>query len=338
MTLPLNGLPSRARESITTSEAVVFDRLIRPPVRDWIGHFEPQNHLLNTLLVKRSVALFRLSEFSFRLPALLGGAFYLWAVFRLARRAFGSGLLFVATVAVLALNRLVADDLSIGLAFWAWTLEFLHLRKLNLAGLCLGLSVASHLAFAVPAAALIVIALLAGWVVIERFVVTTVVTAVVLLAIPLSRADAAGLRDGGLGLEGWYGWAPVAAIAVIGMASRRIGIAALAVAGLIVGVAVREFPLGAYRGHEDEAGGRALVQVLRRESAGKHVRIGASAAAAPLVTFYRARYRMANWVTVRPLPLSENCDYYVLVTNDAGMVAERRLRVLYQDSGLTLAH
>ena len=50
-----------AAQSITTSEAVVFDRLIRPPVRDWIGHFEPHNHLLNTLLVKRSVALFRLS-------------------------------------------------------------------------------------------------------------------------------------------------------------------------------------------------------------------------------------------------------------------------------------
>src|ERR1035438_9256220 len=52
------------------------------------GHQPSRNSdVLYTLLEKRSVGLFRVSEFSIRLPALLAGGWYLWASWRLCRRS-----------------------------------------------------------------------------------------------------------------------------------------------------------------------------------------------------------------------------------------------------------
>ena len=143
-----------ATQSITVPEAVAFDRWIRPPLRDILPQpYDPANHILNTLLVKRTVALFRLSEFSFRLPSLLGGALYLWAVYRLARRLLGTGPLFLAGLALMSLA-----PPSLALALFTWAIVFLvgqalspaNPRNLNLAAICLGLSAASDLAFLLP--------------------------------------------------------------------------------------------------------------------------------------------------------------------------------------------
>src|SRR5690348_15294868 len=52
-----------ATQSITADEAVTFVRWVRPPLRDLIPQpYDPNNHVLNSVLVKRSVGLFRLSE------------------------------------------------------------------------------------------------------------------------------------------------------------------------------------------------------------------------------------------------------------------------------------
>ena len=132
-----------ATQSITTPEAITFDRWVRPPLRDILPQpYDPDNHLLNTLLIKRSVALFRLSEFSFRLPSLLGGALYLWAAYRLSRRLLGTGPLFLAGVALLILH-----PPNLALAFYLWAIELMLAGSLNLAGICLGLSAPADLAF-----------------------------------------------------------------------------------------------------------------------------------------------------------------------------------------------
>ena len=100
-------------------------------------------------------------------PACSPACFYLWVVFRMARRWFGDGLPFLAVIGLLTLNPLVVDALSeargygMALACWMWALELIlesvqsfSAAKLNLAAMCLGLSVAASLAFAAPAVCL----------------------------------------------------------------------------------------------------------------------------------------------------------------------------------------
>jgi hypothetical protein len=203
-------------QSVTPGEAWNYDRFIGPTWRESLAHFDVNNHVLNTLLVRISTSYFHLTELSLRLPSLLAGVFYLWVVMRLARRWFGDGLPFLAVVGLLTLNPLVVDALSeargygSALACWMWALELLlesaesfSAQKLKLAAMCLGLSVAATLAFAAPAVALLVVFL--TWsnsgagspsgVVCGRaptarvLVLIFCLTAFVLLAVPLNRAE-----------------------------------------------------------------------------------------------------------------------------------------------------
>jgi hypothetical protein len=82
------------------------------------------------------------------------------------------------------------------------------------------------------------------------------------------------------------------------------------------------------------AGGRSLAKALRTNAGTAPVRIGVSAAAAPILDYYRARYRQGNWQLQR---LDGAYDYYVLTPADSALVGQRHLEVLYRDSGLTLA-
>ncbi|HXB70110.1 MAG TPA: glycosyltransferase family 39 protein [Candidatus Acidoferrales bacterium] len=161
-----------AMQSITPPEAATYNRFVGPSLQEALALTTANNHVLNTFLARISTKIFHLTDLSLRLPSLMGGALYFWAVFRLARRAFGSGPLFLAAVALLSLNPLVLDYLSmargygLALAFWMWALDLMleYLEsdqpvvgtKLNLAGMCLGLSVAANLAFLVPTIALAV--------------------------------------------------------------------------------------------------------------------------------------------------------------------------------------
>src|ERR1035438_3565950 len=157
-------------QSVTPGEAWNYDRFIGPTWTQALAQFDVNNHVLNTLLVRISTSRFHLTELSLRLPSLLAGVFYLWVVFRMARRWFGDGLPFLAVIGLLTLNPLVVDALSeargygMALACWMWALELIlesvesfSVQKLNLAAICLGLSVAASLAFAAPAIALLVV-------------------------------------------------------------------------------------------------------------------------------------------------------------------------------------
>ena len=117
-----------ATQSITTDEALTFDKFVAPHLDEIFAHYDANNHVLNTALAWISVEALGIREFPLRLPSVLGGALYLWGVYRLARLVFGTGPFFLAAVALSALNPLLLDHLSaargygLALAFLTWAL------------------------------------------------------------------------------------------------------------------------------------------------------------------------------------------------------------------------
>jgi hypothetical protein len=360
-----------ATQPITLGEAIAFDRSIRPPIREILARHDAGIRVLESLLVKRSVGLLRLSEFSFRLPALLGAAFFLWAVYRVVTRVFGQGPLMVVAAVLLSLNPLLLDDLSarhgyvIALAFWTCALDRLlryldpspivDSRNLNLAGLFLALSVAANLAFVLPALALAIVFLLTAslqklfrWPdFLDRLVATSIVTAFVLLVIPLTTAVSGTVTEAFAFPARWPFLCflpPMTVLPLSGASTRacgvppgpgtRVGAWRLAThiagsASLLLAALLSCHYLITLRPQPPEpAAVKSVVQVLRRDTTGRHVRVQASPALAPIVSFYRARYRLSNW----ELTSTGLCDYYVL---DAAV--SERLKVLYRDGSVLLA-
>jgi hypothetical protein len=424
-------------QSVTAGEAWNYNHFIGPAWTEAFAHFDGNDHVLNTLLVRISTSRFHLTELSLRLPSLLAGLFYLWVVFRMARRWFGGGLMFLVVTMLLTLNPVIVDAMSeargygIALASWMWALELIlesmepvSVQKLNLAGLCLGLSVAASLAFAAPTAALILVYLLWSRTngnerpSARNFVLIAVLSAFVLLVLPLNRAEwntlavgATSLRQTineltalslGTSLEviGGVSRVAIALVALAGLAAavrlwkrrdstlialagptlaltlllllaahrwwhtpfpqggaiyliplivltvapviltlhnRPAQIGFLALSSAVLASHLAAFPWGAYAAGKQFAGGRDLAKTLRSKAGTRPVRVAASLAAEPIITYYRTRYRQGNWQPVENQPLDGAYDYYVLTAADAGLVEQRHLRVLYRDSGLTLA-
>jgi hypothetical protein len=292
---------------VTTAEASVFVEFVRPPVHDWLGRFDPANHVLNTLLVKRAVGLLRLSAFSLRIPELAGLALCLWALWRMPGLGRGrSAAILLAGAGYLSVEY-VTPGTGVGLAIGLWLcavwqsvvylqgnqkdrLANLNLDgSLNLAGVCLGLSVAANFGFLIPS---LLVALAAGlrvrrwtaWP--ERMLVTATVTAFIFLVLPFSHATARQLAE-------------------LSIPAR----------------------LHTARSPEKLDG---LVRVLRGETRGRTVRIAASADLVPVLEFYQARYREGGW---RILPAPTEADYSILDTP-----AAIRGQVLYRGHTVVLVH
>jgi hypothetical protein len=212
-------------QSITSSEAFTFLHWVHPRIGlIWKG-WDANNHVLHTLACKLALTFVRLSEFGLRVPSLVAGGFYFWAVYRLSRRICGDGPALAVSVAALSLNPLVLDYLceargySLALALLMWAIDFLaryfaeapgegRASSLNAAGLCAGLSAAASVPFLAPLAALVIATTALSCVrgrreallVAERFTATACVSAFILLAIPLSHSTAAVFRAGGASL------------------------------------------------------------------------------------------------------------------------------------------
>jgi hypothetical protein len=100
---------------------------------------------------------------------------------------------------------------------------------------------------------------------------------------------------------------------------------------------VSQFPIAMYTGGREFAGGRSLAKSLRESAGTGPVRIGASLAAEPIITYYRTRYRQSNWQFIEQPSPTGVYNYYVLTPDDAGLIEQRHLHVMYRDAGLTLA-
>ena len=268
---------------ITPAEALAYDRFVRPTLRETFHQPSRNPDVLYTLLEKRSVGLFRVSEFSIRLPVLLAGGLYLWASWRLCRRS-----LLVVPLAVVPLAWQcfsTANGLGLAVALAAWALVAVP-KKLNWAAVYLGLAVAAHLPFAIPA---MILAAIIVWRnfrwdrAVEGFLIPALVTSFILLVLPLSLA-------------------PDTPSVPPELTSAEVN------------------------------GVRAAVEVLRREWGTKPIRVGTSSAVAPVLSFYRSRFRLASW------QLSDAAaDYYVLPDSAAWLAGHGQLIVLYRDGGIVLA-
>ena len=203
-----------ATQSVTPGEAWNYDRYIGCEWREALSGFDSNNHVLNTILVRISTARIHLTELSMRLPSLLFGGLYLWVVYRLARRCFGSGPLFLAVFGLMSLNPLMMDAMSeargygMALTCWLWALhlilesfESLSASKLNRAGVLLGLSVAASLAFAAPVLALILVALAFERKRLSYLPHLAFLTAFLFLAVPLNHAEKALVTSGATSLR-----------------------------------------------------------------------------------------------------------------------------------------
>ena len=268
---------------ITPAEALAYDRFVRPTLRETFHQPSRNPDVLYTLLEKRSVGLFRVSEFSIRLPVLLAGGLYLWASWRLCRRS-----LLVVPLAVVPLAWQcfsTANGLGLAVALAAWALVAVP-KKLNWAAVYLGLAVAAHLPFAIPA---MILAAIIVWRnfrwdrAVEGFLIPALVTSFILLVLPLSLA-------------------PDTPSVPPELTSAEVN------------------------------GVRAAVEVVRRECGTKPVRVGTSAAVAPVLSFYRSRFRLASWQFS-----DAAADYYVLPDSAAGLAGHGQLVVLYRDGGIVLA-
>jgi uncharacterized membrane protein len=188
---------------ITTDEAMSYNNFVADSLEKFLGSYDANHHVLHNYLCRFTVRWLGTSEFSLRVPSLLAGALYLFIAYRLSRRLFGTGLLFLASVALLATNPFVLDYLSLArgyslaLALWMLALYWMFTRPTALyrIAIALALSVSANLAFVFPSLALIAvfsaIAFSEGrkpFDLIEQLYVPVVVIAFVILVLPLSKA------------------------------------------------------------------------------------------------------------------------------------------------------
>ncbi len=207
-----------ATQSITCDEAFAQSLFLTGAWSQLFNSFDACHHILHTILCKLSISAFGLSEFTLRIPSLLGGLFYLITAFRLSRRAFGEGRLLLLSFALLSLNPLMLDYMSaargygLGVALFLWALLQMLLftdagadrSRIFKAGLGLGLAVAANLTLLAPAAALgaVFLALLAAdaglggaprasrriSVAVDHFLLPGMVTCFVIVILPLTKA------------------------------------------------------------------------------------------------------------------------------------------------------
>ncbi len=185
--------------SVTTDEAFTALDFAGKPWLETFSYYDANNHALHTILVKLSLDTFGWHTLALRLPVLLAALLYLWIIWRMGRRWFGSTPALVAFCALAAWAPPVAEYFSLArgyalaLAFFAWALDEADspgTSRWHRVSLAMGLSVASNLVFVIPSFALFMILLVRerAWSDFRRLAGPGVVTALLFNALPLSRA------------------------------------------------------------------------------------------------------------------------------------------------------
>jgi len=165
-----------AIQSITIDEATtynifVFNRLLFLP--------HANNHLLNTLLMYVCTKVLGLSQFTARLPALIGAALYITAAYRLCRLVSRPLILQVVLLVCLVYNPFIFDYLvaargyGLALGFLMWAIVYsagwhLHQRRslffaCAVSSTCAGLSIDSNFSFAFVNLVTMTAILLCAW-------------------------------------------------------------------------------------------------------------------------------------------------------------------------------
>ncbi len=164
-----------AVQSITIDEAVTYNIFVLHQRYLW---YAANNHILNSTLMYGFVKMFGLSQFTARLPALLGAALYIAAVYRLCRLLRTSLFVQLTVFVCLVFNPFIFDylvaargyGLALGFLMWAmvypvWTEEQRGslLVACAVSSLCAGLSVDANFSFAFVNLAAMAAILLSAW-------------------------------------------------------------------------------------------------------------------------------------------------------------------------------
>jgi hypothetical protein len=161
-----------AVQSITIDEAVTYNIFVFNRRYLW---YAANNHILNSTLMYGLTKVFGLSQFTVRLPALIGAAFYIAAAYRLCR-LLGTSVFVQLTVFVcLVFNPFIFDYLvaargyGLALGFLIWAMVYQVWRRGNLvaacavSSLCAGLSVDANFSFTVVTLTAMTAILLCAW-------------------------------------------------------------------------------------------------------------------------------------------------------------------------------
>jgi hypothetical protein len=157
-----------AIQSITIDEAVTFNVFVFERRYLW---YAANNHILNSILMYGFTKLLGISQFTTRLPALIGAALYIGAAYRLCRLLTTALLVQLTVFVCLVFNPFVFDHLvaargyGLALAFLMWAMVYSaesYLRQYPLvvacavSSLCAGMSVNANFSFAFVNAVLMV--------------------------------------------------------------------------------------------------------------------------------------------------------------------------------------
>ncbi len=180
-----------ATRPISSGEAYIYDRFVRPPLHQVLVQELPDRDVLYALLEKRAVGLFHVSPFSVRIPSLPFGLLYLWCIWQISR-PFPIAAVFGAAVPLAFGWFAQGDGTGAAVALMVCAIRLAIDRKM--AGVCLGLAVAARLDFAIPAA-IVAVGILTiqrdwnDWT--DRVLIPGAVVSLMILVLPLSHAHAA---------------------------------------------------------------------------------------------------------------------------------------------------
>jgi hypothetical protein len=176
LALFLTSVYRAATQSISHDEGMMFEAALTGSWSQVLNFEYGNHHVLTDLLSKLGITVFGTSEIALRIPSLLGGLLYFYAVFRISALLFGEGFQFLLSAAFLSLNPFVLDYLScargyglaLGLFFYALYHVIRYLgesldgrnssgatRLLNKAGVALGLSIGCNPVMIFPGGALL---------------------------------------------------------------------------------------------------------------------------------------------------------------------------------------
>src|SRR5579871_1556078 len=88
-------------QSVVVDEARTYLAFVKPPLSQILSTYEANHHVLHSLLCKVTTGVFGLSEWSLRIPSLLGGFLYFVMIFLISRRWLGVGWWMVMSVSLL---------------------------------------------------------------------------------------------------------------------------------------------------------------------------------------------------------------------------------------------
>jgi hypothetical protein len=153
-------------QSFTVDEAFSFNHYLTGPWARIFQDYDPNNHLLYSMLAKLSMRIFGLSEFTLRLPSVIAGFFLVAGIYYVLAELVSSK--WIRWMALISLSiypllldlSIAARGYSIALACLIWAMYHMLRGNHIAAGILLGCGIAANLTNAFPSIALMAAALL----------------------------------------------------------------------------------------------------------------------------------------------------------------------------------